>query len=217
MKLYKIHFLITIYFFIITLIYLYNDVPTTKASEHVIFIIVIGIIEIVLLISIIYKLIKNNVIAYSKLFQQILIILPIYFFFQFSHYYFYILIIITILLYIFIKKFHELVLVNRNKEYHLKIRNKFIVNVIYIGYGVISYVLFILSNEDFYTYFSNIEDAFYVVFTPYLIIVMVLYSLQYDNKTDVFQTKTRYIKSNKRKILKRNLLINLLCLLLLIL
>ncbi len=212
MKLSKIHSLLTIYLIVFTFVYLYNDLPSTKLAIYGKFIVIVGIIEIIFFINIFYTLFYKNVIAYSKLFQQILIIIICYFFFQITnYYYFYILIIITMLIYFFIKKFHEYKLVEKKNEHYLVIRNKLIINVIYIVYGVISYALFIISNENFSTYFYNIDDAFFIVFSPYIIIVMILFSLQYDNTTDIHQTKKRFVATRNKLIFKRNLLINSIC------
>lgn len=217
MKLFKLHSILSFYILIGVIVFFYIDKAVYyQINTHIYFVIVFVMIEIFFSFKVINKLFYNYYIAYSDLITQFTILIIMIYALEFSTTYQILIILITILLVYSLNKMHKRMFIQTRtkKYYHLKIRNNLLLTVIYIGYGVFCYFAFIITHPDFKTLLNQIDNAIYYVIYPYLIVILILFRLQYDNITDIYNTKQKYIKDRKKLILKRNLLINGLSLLL---
>lgn len=198
----KLHTLFSIYLLGIALLYQYFiDI---FIEDNYIFLGIICFSELILFIIIIIRLFKKGIISYSLLLNQFLIIIVSLYAFEVN---FYLFISLTLILYYALFKLHKKEL--SRSTYRLHIVNNTLLTIVYLAYGLINYGLFYLSNEI-------PEDALeliYYAFYPYLIIITILFCIKFDPKIDQLKTDLIY-QENIRKIYKRNLLINILSIIL---
>jgi len=170
-----------------------------------------GIILIFLVITFI-RLVKKHIISYSLIIKQLLIIIIGLFSIMFNNIYFYLFIMMSVVLYMFLIKLHkkELFKTSRVITYRLHIRNNSLLTIAYILYGLLSYVMLYISIEEILT---NSIDLLYYAFIPYIIIIIMLFSLKFDNKIDKLITNNVY-QGNLSKVIKRNIIINILSIIL---
>src|SRR5690554_1314574 len=170
-----------------------------------------GIILIFLVITFI-RLVKKHIISYSLIIKQLLIIIIGLFSIMFNNIYFYLFIMMSVVLYMFLIKLHkkELFKTSRVITYRLHIRNNSLLTIVYILYGLLSYVMLYISIEEILT---NSIDLLYYAFIPYIIIIIMLFSLKFDNKIDKLITNNVY-QGNLSKVIKRNIIINILSIIL---
>ncbi len=213
MKWIKLHTILSFYSIAIIFCLFYLDL--TIIEEYLYILIIAVMIETLIFIKIIVQLFKDRTISYSSLYLQGLILVTTFYLLEFKGGYLYLILISTILLYYLISKMHDKVrkMTSRKTYYFLKIRNNFLLTVIYIGYGAICYFAFFFSHQNITNVFRHIEKAVYYVMYPYAIIIIILVSLQYDRDTDEYNTKQKYKEDKVWSILKRNLIMNALSLL----
>lgn len=217
MKLIKLHTLMS--FYILALAFMFISIDSTvydQIHNHYYSFGLVMAFEMVISLKLIIQVFKRNYIAYSELLYQFIILVVMVYALEYKGYYFYLILLMTLLLYFLLYKMHLKLLVKTGikRYYHLKIRNNFLLTVIYIGYGVFCYGTFILAHNDYMVILNQIENALYYVIFPYLIIILILFKLQYDVQTDKYNTINKYRQIHLKSILKRNLLLNGLSLLL---
>ncbi len=215
MKLVKFYTILTYYVLIFSVLYLFLDISIFNLMKaHLYLILIFVIYEMLIMIKIFYELFKHAIIAYSLLIMQVIILLFLVYLLDYSGIYLIINLFTTILLVYLLLEIHQKKLVSNPHSYnHLIIRNNFLLTVIYIGYGVSCYVTFIMSHPHFLDVFNNMEDMSYSLFSPYLLIMLLLYQMRYDHKTDVFNTQFKYTKGNMKLIIRKNFLLNVISLL----
>lgn len=217
MKLVKLHSLMSFYILALVIMILYMDSNVyVQITTHLYSFLFFILLEVIISVKLIIQILKNNYIAYSEIFYQLIIIIVMVYALEYEGLYFNLILLMTVLLFYLLKKMHQLVLMKTTTKlsYHLKIRNNFLLTVIYIGYGALCYGAFIMTNHDYITILNQIENAIYYVIYPYLIIIIILFSLQYDKKTDKYNSNRKYSQINFKSILKRNIFLNGLSLLL---
>ncbi len=209
MKIVKLYSIITYYILASAAIYQLEEIETV--DKHLPFWIIIAILELIYFITLIKRLIIDNNLSYSSMLRQLSIIVISMFIFEYSGIYFYIMIVSTILLFYLLNVIHqkEFTSTRMNAYNNLKIRNNILLSVIYIGYGVLCYGLYILNNPQYITLVKEPMNLIYYAFYPYVIIILGLFNLSYDVNTDKYNTDRRYKDRNKRSIIKRNIGINL--------
>ncbi|QVK18879.1 hypothetical protein KHQ81_03980 [Mycoplasmatota bacterium] len=220
MKLVKFHSIMS--FYGLTLVIMFLSIGSTVydlIQTHSYCFWLIIILEIGISIKLIIQIFKYDYFPYSDLLNQFIIFIVMIYAFEYKGFYFYFFILLTILLLYLLNRLHRKILVRSGTKYfyQLEIRNNFLLTVIYIGYGAFCYGTFILTHHDYMEILNQIENALYYVIYPYLIIILILFKLQYDNKTDKYNTKQKYSKDHLKSILKRNIFLNGLSLLLLFL
>lgn len=188
----KLYTLISIYLFISAILsQFFKDYTSLKFKEYFI----LGILFI-LLVVIVVKLITTQTIAFSLIFRQLLLIIIAIFSLNFT--YFYLFFILTMLLYYTLNCLHEKKLIKTSKKiyYHLKINNNSLLTLVYLVYGLLSYLIIYLDNIDFPDSFALLSYAFY----PYMIIIFILICLKHDSLIDNFYSNTYFQKVNKKLI-----------------
>lgn len=148
----------------------------------------------VLFIILIAKLFIKQTIAFSIILRQLLIIIVTIFSINITH--FLLFIILTLVLYYALDKLHKKVLIKTAKRiyYHLEIKNNTLLTLIYLGYGLLSYLIIYLEK------IKLIEslDLLYYAFYPYMIIIFILICLKCDFIIDDYITNTYFQKFNKK-------------------
>lgn len=217
MKLIKLHSLMSFYILVLAIMFLSIDSTVyDQIHTHYYSFGLVMVLEMVISLKLILQILKRNYIAYSELLYQFTILVVMVYALEYKGFYFYLILFMTVFLYYLLYKMHlkALVKTGTKQYYHLKIRNNFLLTVIYIGYGVFCYVTFIMTHNDYINILNQIENALYYVIYPYLIIILILFKLQYDVKTDKYNTINKYRQIHLKSILKRNILLNGLSLLL---
>ena len=191
MKYIKAYTLISYYFIISAIFTEYLSFELiTKNNYYLLILFVSGIF---LFLIIVYRLIKG-IFSYSLLFKQLLILICVFFALEFQDYSRYIFILMSMMLYIIISSLHS------------KNQHKLELTIVYLVYGFLTYLL-LLPN------YSLEIDAIYLIyyaFFPYLIIILILFSLKFTIESDKIKTKAEFTANKLRLNIKRNLLLNIL-------
>lgn len=220
MKNIKLYTIFSYYSFLTILLHQFFDDSMINHIHHYhLLSMVIFLIEISLFIIVILNLFRKAIVASSILLSQLIILLIYFWALEYKVIYSYGLIIMTLLLAFILSKLHQKVLVTkRNFIYHkLIIKNNALLTLVYIIYGLTSYVGIYFSFSNLDVVFKNPINMLYFALFPYIIIILILFRLSINLKTDSENTINKYKKQNSQKIIIQDLLLNILSILLIIL
>ena len=204
----RLYTLVTYYFFLFSLVY--TNLKNYPIFDTMVYLLILA--ELFFLIIVLFKFLKEKILAISLILKQFLLVVCFFYLTEYTGGYFYVFFAVTVLLYYLLGVFHERVEPESNnfRHYHLKIKNRFLLSLTYIFYGLAAYILLYLNKADFIKIFADYSALFYFALYPYLIIVFMLITLHFNKNTDIYRQKIKY--DAKRTIIK-NAIINILSIL----